>query len=165
LRDHGQSQKYYHDVEGYNSRIDAIQAGILSVKLKHVTRWNEERRKSGDIYNELFAAMAINVTVPYCPAWSKPVWHVYVIRTAYRNELQKYLSEVGIGTGIHYPIPIHLQAAYSSVGWKRGDFPISEEAADEILSLPMFPGLRVEEQRRVAEAIAEFAFAGSAKEL
>jgi dTDP-4-amino-4,6-dideoxygalactose transaminase len=164
LRDHGQSQKYYHDVEGYNGRIDAIQAGILSVKLQYVTRWNEERRQSREAYDELLAPMAANVTVPYCPSWSKPVCHVYVIRTAYRNELQKHLSDVGIGTGIHYPIPIHLQAAYGSVGWKRGDFPVSEEAADEILSLPMFPGLHVEEQRRVVEAIAEFAFVCSARE-
>jgi len=157
LRDHGQSQKYYHDVEGYNGRIDAIQAGILSVKLQHLTRWNEQRRQSGGSYDDLFAPMAAGVTVPYCPSWSKPVYHVYVIRTPDRNELQKHLSEVGIGTGIHYPIPIHLQAAYGSVGWKRGDFPVSEEAADEILSLPMFPGLRFDEQRRVVEVVAEFA--------
>jgi len=157
LRDHGQSQKYCHDVEGYNGRIDAIQAGILSVKLQHVTRWNEQRRQSGRVYDELFAPMAANVMVPYCPSWSKPVYHVYVIRTPYRDELQKHLSGVGIGTGIHYPIPIHLQAAYAGVGWKRGGFPVSEETADEILSLPMYPGLCIEEQRRVVEAVAEFA--------
>ncbi len=156
LRDHGQSEKYYHDVEGYNGRIDAIQARILSVKLQHVTRWNEERRRCWRAYDELFASTTTNVTVPYCPPWSKPVCHLYVIRTAYRDELQKYLRDVGIGTGIHYPIPIHLQAAYRGVGWKQGDFTVSEETADEILSLPMFPGLRLEEQRRVVEAIAEF---------
>ena len=162
LRDHGQSRKYFHDVEGYNGRLDAIQAGILRVKLQHLTRWNEQRRQSAECYNELFAPMAGNVTVPSQPSWSKPVFHLYVIRTAHRDELQQHLSAAGIGTGIHYPIPIHLQAAYAALGWKRGDFPVSEEVAAQILSLPMFPGLRPGNQRRVVEAIAEFASVRSA---
>src|SRR6058998_1444552 len=142
LRDHGQSRKYFHDIEGYNGRLDSIQAGILRVKLQHLTRWNEQRRQSAESYNELLAPTAGRVAVPYQPSWSKPVYHLYVIRTPDRNELQKHLTESGIGTGIHYPIPVHLQATYALLGWKRGDFPASEEAADQILSLPMFAGLR-----------------------
>ena len=162
LRDHGQSKKYYHDVEGYNGRLDAIQAGILRVKLQHLARWNEQRRQSAECYNDLFASLAGSVAVPYQPSWSKPVYHLYVIRTPYRDELQRHLAAAGVGTGIHYPIPIHLQAAYARLGWKRGDFPVSEDAADQILSLPMFPGLLLANQRRVVEAIADFASTRSA---
>jgi dTDP-4-amino-4,6-dideoxygalactose transaminase len=157
LRDHGQSKKYYHDVEGYNGRLDAIQAGILRVKLQHLRRWNEVRRQNAERYNELLAPMAGSVATPYQPSWSKPVHHLYVIRTSYRDELQRHLTAAGIGTGIHYPIPIHLQAAYAALGWARGDFPVSEEVAGQILSLPMFPGLRLGNQRRVVEAVEEFA--------
>ena len=157
LRDHGQSKKYYHDVEGYNGRLDAIQAGILRVKLQHLRRWNEERRQNAERYNELLAPMAGGVATPYQPSWSKPVHHLYVIRTSYRDELQRHLTAAGIGTGIHYPIPIHLQAAYTALGWTRGDFPVSEDAADQILSLPMFAGLRSRDQHRVVEAVAAFA--------
>src|SRR5438105_407235 len=156
LRNHGQSRKYYHDVEGYNGRLDAIQAGILRVKLQHLRRWNEERRQNAERYNELLAPMAGGVATPYQPSWSKPVHHLYVIRTSYRDELQRHLTAAGIGTGIHYPIPIHLQAAYTALGWTRGDFPVSEDAADQILSLPMFAGLRSRDQHRVVEAVAAF---------
>ena len=162
LRDHGQVKKYYHEMEGYNGRLDAIQAGILRVKLQHLTRWNEQRRRSADCYNELFAPMAGSVAVPYQPSWSKPVHHLYIIRTQYRNELQQHLTEAGIGTGIHYPIPVHLQAAYAPLGWKRGDFPVAEEAAEQILSLPMFAGLRSADQHRIVEAVSEFASVRSA---
>jgi dTDP-4-amino-4,6-dideoxygalactose transaminase len=154
LRDHGQSRKYHHAVEGYNGRLDAIQAGILRVKLQHLTRWNQERRLSAEHYNELFAPMAGSVTVPHQPSWSRPVYHLYVIRTSDRDDLQRHLGEAGIGTGIHYPIPVHLQPAYAALGWTRGDFPVCEEAADQILSLPMFPGLRAEDRRRVVESVA-----------
>ncbi len=162
LRDHGQSRKYYHDVEGYNGRLDAIQAGILRVKLHHLALWNEQRRQAAERYNELFAPMRGSIAVPYQPAWSRPVYHLYVIRTSSRDELQQRLSAAGIGTGIHYPIPLHLQTAYAELGWKTGDFPVSEEAAKEILSLPMFPGLRAEDQRRVVDVVEEFASARSA---
>src|SRR5207245_11260316 len=137
LRDHGQSRKYHHAVEGYNGRLDAIQAGILRVKLQHLTHWNEQRSWSAKRYDELFAPMAGSVTIPYRPAWPKPVYHLYVIHTSNRDELQKYLTEAGIGTVIHYPIPVHLQAAYAELGWKRGAFPLSEDAADQLLSLPV----------------------------
>jgi dTDP-4-amino-4,6-dideoxygalactose transaminase len=157
LRDHGQSKKYYHDVEGYNGRLDSIQAGILRVKLRHLARWNEQRRESARFYNELLAPLAGNIKVPEPPPWARPVYHLYVVCTPNRDELQKRLNDAGIGTGIHYPIPVHLQAAYSEMGWKHGDFPVAEEAAEQILSLPMFAGLKCEQQRRVAEVVSEFA--------
>ena len=156
LRDHGQSKKYYHDVEGYNGRLDSIQAGMLRVKLKHLTKWNEQRRASASIYDELLKPMAGSVVLPYQSSGSKSVYHLYVVRTASRDELQKYLTEAGIGTGIHYPIPVHLQTAYASFGWRKGDFPQTEAAADQILSLPMFAGLRSEQQQLVANVVAEF---------
>ena len=157
LRDHGQSKKYYHDVEGYNGRLDSIQAGILRVKLKHLVHWNEQRRECARIYTQLLAPMVGSVTLPHEPTHSKSVYHLYVVRTPYRDELQKYLSNAGVGTGIHYPIPVHLQVAYASFGWKKGNFSESEQAADQILSLPMFAGLTLEQQQRVAETVSHFA--------
>jgi dTDP-4-amino-4,6-dideoxygalactose transaminase len=162
LRDHGQSKKYYHEVEGYNGRLDSLQAGILRIKLRHLSRWNEQRRESARIYDQLLAPLGGSVVCPVESSSSKSVYHLYVVRTQFRDELQKYLNEAGIGTGIHYPIPIHLQAAYSSMGWKRGDFPETEAAADEILSLPMFAGLTSEQQKRVAETISQFAISYTA---
>jgi dTDP-4-amino-4,6-dideoxygalactose transaminase len=156
LRDHGQSKKYYHEVEGYNGRLDAIQAGILRIKLRQLDRWNELRRECARFYNKLLAPMAGSITIPYQPSWSKSVYHLYVIRTANRDELQGYLTEAGVGTGIHYPVPIHLQAAYASRGWTRGDFPVAEAAAEQILSLPMYGGLKAEQQERVTDMIAQF---------
>ena len=155
LRDHGQSKKYLHDFEGYNGRLDAIQAGLLRVKLRHLSKWNEKRFESARIYEQLFAPIAETVMPPYQASTSKSVYHLYVVRTPNRDELQKHLTTAGIGTGIHYPIPIHLQTAYSSLGWKRGDFPVSEQAADQILSLPMFAGLAPSQQEQVAETISD----------
>jgi dTDP-4-amino-4,6-dideoxygalactose transaminase len=163
LRDHGQSKKYYHDVEGYNGRLDSIQAGMLRVKLKHLTKWNEQRRASARVYDELLKPMAGSIVLPYQSSESKSVYHLYVVRTPFRDELQKHLSEAGIGTGIHYPIPVHLQTAYASYGWKKGDFPVTEEVAEQILSLPMFAGLRTSQQERVADVVAEFASIRMAK--
>jgi dTDP-4-amino-4,6-dideoxygalactose transaminase len=163
LRDHGSAKKYYHDVEGYNGRLDSIQAGMLRVKLNHLARWNEQRRESTRIYKELLAPMSGSVTLPHEPSYSKSVYHLYVVRTPYRDELQKHLTEAGIGTGIHYPIPVHLQRAYVSMGWKNGDFPSSEAAAEEILSLPMFAGLTIDQQERVAEAISQFSASYTAR--
>lgn len=157
LRDHGQSKKYYHDLEGYNGRLDSIQAGMLRVKLRHLAQWNESRRASARIYDELLAPMKGSVAAPVESSLCRSVYHLYVVRTPFRNELQKHLNEAGVGTGIHYPIPVHLQAAYDSMGWKRGDFPKSEQAADQILSLPMFAGLTVDQQKLVSESIAQSA--------
>jgi dTDP-4-amino-4,6-dideoxygalactose transaminase len=156
LRDHGQSKKYYHDIEGYNGRLDSIQAGILRVKLRHLPKWNEERRQGARIYDELLKPLSENVIRPHQLSSFKSVYHLYVVRTQFRDELQKHLSDAGIGTGIHYPIPVHLQAAYASMGWKRGDFPETELAADHVLSLPMFPGLTEAQQNKVIETISEF---------
>jgi dTDP-4-amino-4,6-dideoxygalactose transaminase len=163
IRDHGQSKKYYHDVEGYNGRLDSIQAGILRVKLRHLARWNQQRRECAAYYNEALISMTGSITLPHQPSWSKPVYHLYVVRAASRDQLQKHLNDAGIGTGIHYPIPVHLQVAYASRGWKCGDFPVTEEAAEQILSLPMFGGLKIEQQRQVAEAIAQFAASYAAR--
>lgn len=157
LRDHGQAKKYYHDIEGYNGRLDSLQAGILSVKLKHLSKWNELRRECAARYQEMLAPLAGTITLPYEPPYSKAVYHLYVVQTQNRDELQKQLNEAGIGTGIHYPIPLHLQKAYQEMNYEPGDFPNSERIASQGLSLPMFPGLRADQQNRVGETIAEFA--------
>jgi len=156
IRDHGQAKKYYHDVEGYNGRLDSMQAGMLRIKLKHLAKWNEQRRASARIYGELLKGMGSNVVAPFESEACKSVYHLYVVRTPYRDELQKHLTDAGIGTGIHYPIPVHLQNAYASLGWKKGDLAETEAAAEQILSLPMFAGLTEDQQNRVAAAISQF---------
>ena len=153
LRDHGQSKKYFHDIEGYNGRLDAIQAGFLQVKLRHLKKWNEERRENANRYNKLFAGSRVGITLPYEPEWSRGVYHLYVLRVADRTRLQKILDAAGIGTGIHYPIVLHLAKAYEGFGFRPGDFPVAELAASQILSLPMFPGLSVEQQTRVVTEV------------
>jgi len=158
LRDHGQAQKYYHDMEGYNGRLDAIQAGILRIKLRHLAAWNERRRECAARYQELLGAAAERVKLPFVPSWSKAVFHLYVVQVQNREQLQKHLSEAGIGTGIHYPIPLHLQKAYKHLGYRQGDFPVSEEAASQILSLPMFPGLTYGQQDRIAQQVLDFVY-------
>ncbi len=156
LRDHGQARKYYHDLEGYNGRLDAIQAGILLAKLRHLPRWNELRREASAEYDRLLSGSNHGLALPVEPAWAKSVYHLYVVRTPSRDAMIQHLAAQGIGSGIHYPIPLHLQKAYGSLGYQRGDFPASEQAAAEILSLPMFPQLQPEQQQRVAAAIASF---------
>ena len=153
LRDHGQAQKYYHDVEGYNGRLDAIQAGLLLVKLKHLPAWNDRRRERAAEYGRLFSVAGNPVRTPYEPAWSRAVYHLYVVRTSHRESLMAFLKDNGIGTGIHYPIPLHLQKAYRALGYREGDFPVAERAAAEILSLPMYPQLKYAEQECVAEKV------------
>ena len=161
LRDHGQAQKYYHDVEGYNGRLDSIQAGILSIKLRHLTAWNERRRECASRYQELLGAASEVIKLPFEPSWSKAVFHLYVVQVQNREQLQKHLSEAGIGTGIHYPIPLHLQKAYRNLGYQQGDFPVAEAAASHILSLPMFAGLSAAQQDRIAQKVLDFADAES----
>ena len=156
LRDHGQSRKYYHEMEGYNGRLDSIQAGILRVKLHHLAEWNQKRREAAARYDELLSKVATKLNLPFEPSWSRAVYHLYVVRTAERDELQNYLTKTGIGSGIHYPIPVHLQKPYRSMGFKEGDFPVAEEAAAQVLSLPMYPGLSLGQQKRVVEEIARF---------
>jgi dTDP-4-amino-4,6-dideoxygalactose transaminase len=153
LRDHGQSKKYFHDIEGYNGRLDSIQAGILRVKLRRLAEWNHQRRAHARAYNQLFGAEDTSVVVPYAPDWSHPVYHLYVVRTADRTIVQDKLTAAGIGTGIHYPVPLHLARAYEGLGFRRGDFPVAEQAAGEMLSLPMFPGLSLDSQKRVVSEV------------
>ena len=156
LRDHGQAKKYYHDVEGYNGRLDAVQAGFLHVKLAHLAKWNEQRRERATEYKRLLASADGGIVPPYEPSWSRAVYHLYVVRTEHREGMAEHLKTAGIGTGIHYPIPLHLQKAYSSHGYKAGDFPVAEKAAAEIVSLPMFPQLSPEKQARVVEEMLTF---------
>jgi dTDP-4-amino-4,6-dideoxygalactose transaminase len=154
LRDHGQSKKYYHEVEGFNGRLDSIQAGILRIKLKHLPSWTEKRQAAAVHYRELFADQEDGLKLPFEPSWSKAVYHLFVVRVQDRDRFMKQLRSAGIGTGIHYPIPLHLQNAYSNLRYSQGDFPIAEKIAAEIVSLPMFPQLTDEQQSRVVtEAI------------
>lgn len=156
LRDHGQTKKYYHDVEGYNGRLDAIQAGILRVKLRYLAEWNRMRRELAARYSDLLTASGTGCRVPFEPKFSKGVYHLYVIRVPDRNGLRDELAISHIGTGIHYPIALHLQRAYEHLGYKEGDFPVAEKVAKEILSLPMYPQLDRQKQAYVVNRIQRF---------
>lgn len=165
LRDHGQAKKYYHEFEGYNGRLDAIQAGILRTKLKHLAEWNEKRRQNASLYTQLLSLNPLRPTpdtrhlslmTPHEPEWAKAVYHLYIIRTKKRDELQKYLSDNGVNTGLHYPIPLHLQNAYRRARASNGSYPVTEKVANEILSLPMFPNLTKDQIEYVVTKIKEF---------
>jgi len=156
IRDHGQAQKYYHDIEGYNGRLDSMQAGWLSVKLRHLGYWNESRRRLAHRYHELFADAGDAVVVPVEAPWMRGVYHLYVIRVPDRDGLRLALADAGIGTGIHYPIPLHLQKAYEHLGYRQGAFPVTERVAGEILSIPMFPQLSHGQQDLVVTKVREF---------
>jgi dTDP-4-amino-4,6-dideoxygalactose transaminase len=147
-------------MEGYNGRLDAIQAGILYVKLGHLDCWNESRRESASRYQELLSPLAGEIGLPWEPSWAKGVYHLYTVRSRNRDRLQEYLASIGIGTGIHYPIPLHLQNAYRYLGYRPEDFPIAERAAAEMLSLPLYVGLRFDHQYRVAESLRAFVSSG-----
>ena len=150
LRNYGQKVKYVHTLKGFNSRLDTVQAAILRVKLKHLARWNEQRRLAAARYGELLAGAKLGL--PKVAAWANPVWHLYVVQTPDRARLQEALNAEGIQHGIHYPIPIHLQEAYRDLGHTTGSFPVAEALASRILSLPMFPEIREDELERVARA-------------
>jgi dTDP-4-amino-4,6-dideoxygalactose transaminase len=154
LRDHGQSQKYSHAIEGYNGRLDAIQAGILRAKLKHLAEWNQRRRAIARRYGELLRSQIDRIILPYETPLNKAVYHLYVIRVKNRDRLQAHLARANITTQVHYPIPLHLQAAYATLGHKIGDFPVTEKVAAEILSLPMYPQLEARQQREVVQEVA-----------
>ena len=156
LRDHGQGRKYYHEVEGYNGRLDAVQAGILQVKLRHLASWNAKRRESAAWYEELLGGATSGIKLPFEPSWARGVYHLYVVGVKNRDQLQKHLGTANIGTGIHYPIPLHLQKAYRKFGYKEGHFPVSEGSAAEILSLPMYPGLGQKQLQEVAQQVRSF---------
>lgn len=156
LRDHGQAKKYYHDIEGYNGRLDAIQAGWLTVKLSRLAQWNESRRSLALRYHELLGEDKEGIVVPRESGWTRGVYHLYVVRVEDREGLQAYLAEAGIGTGIHYPIPLHQQKAYKHLGFKTGDFPVAERVAREIVSLPLFPQMSFGQQDEVVSRTKEF---------
>jgi dTDP-4-amino-4,6-dideoxygalactose transaminase len=153
LRNYGQTKKYHHVMRGYNRRLDNLQAALLRIKLKYLDSWNDARRHRADGYGRLLNDV---VCTPLPARDSEPVWHLYVIQVSDRDGLQAYLDERGISTGIHYPIPIHLQPAYSDLGYHRGDFPITERAADTILSLPMYAELPPTAMEHVASAVRAF---------
>jgi len=155
LRDHGQSRKYYHDMEGYNGRLDAIQAGVLRIKLKRLAEWNRSRHVNAQIYDQLLADLPGVETTREADSTTS-AYHLYVIRVDDRDGLQQFLSEKGVATGLHYPMPLHLQKAYAHMGHKKGDFPATEKVADRLLSLPMFPELTRDQIEYVVEGIKEF---------
>lgn len=153
LRNYGSRVKYVNDVRGFNSRLDTLQAAILRVKLHHLDRWNEARRK---IAAQYLAGLAdIGLTIPFVPDWAEPVWHLFVVRSKTREQFQQQLNQAGIGTLIHYPIPPHLQGAYADLGLGKGAFPIAERMHEEVLSLPMFPSMTLAQTNRVIAACRE----------
>jgi dTDP-4-amino-4,6-dideoxygalactose transaminase len=163
LRNHGSPRRYYHDEFGWNGRLDAIQAAVLRVKLSHLAEWNEKRRQHAATYDRLFAAAGLTASPGYTPVrlparspQAKHVFHQYVVRAQRRDELRKFLADRGIGTEIYYPLPLHLQPAFAYLGLQTGDLPIAEQAAQEVLALPMFPELTEAEIRSVVETIADF---------
>jgi dTDP-4-amino-4,6-dideoxygalactose transaminase len=153
LREHGQAKKYYHELEGYNGRLDAIQASFLRVKLQHLDAWNGQRRDAAARYTELLSGNS-DVITPFEPEHSRAVYHLYVVRHRDRDGLAEHLKREGIATGLHYPLPVHLQNCYRDWGYAAGTLPVTEQAASEILSLPMFPGLAAPDQARVAASVA-----------
>ena len=156
LRNHGRiTKKYEHEIEGYSSRLDNLQAAILRVKLKYLNKWNGMRRKNARKYNELLNNIG-GIITPYEADYAKHVYHLYVIRTEDRDKLREELKSNGVTTGIHYPIPLHLQPAYNYLGYKRGDFSVTEKASQEILSLPMYAELGDEQIEEIIELVKYF---------
>ena len=155
LRDHGQTKKYYHKWIGWNGRMDGIQGAVLNVKLKHLPAWNQARQEKAMMYNNLLSGIE-SLVLPYAADNAKHVYHVYAVRTQNRDALLKYLADENIYCGIHYPVPVHMQAAYSNMEVKNNNLKISERIATELLSLPMFPELRDEQQIKVSDKIKEF---------
>ncbi len=155
VKEYGQSQKYHHESIGFNSRLDTLQASILSYKLKQLDSWNEKRQSHAKLYNKMLEIIP-DVIIPKVFSNRKSVYHLYVIRTKQREELQKFLKDRDIDTQIHYPFPIHLQNAWKSLKHKKGDFPVTEMLSNEILSLPMYPELTERQARYVCISIMNF---------
>lgn len=153
LRNYGSRVKYVNEVQGYNSRLDPLQAAILRVKLAHLDNWNARRNDVAQRYNTGLANCGL--TLPYVPEWAEPVWHLYVVQHPRREALQQQLTDAGVGSLIHYPIPPHLQQAYSAAGWGLGTFPLAERMANQVLSLPIGPHLESEQVGAVITATAE----------
>ncbi|MHB1673195.1 MAG: DegT/DnrJ/EryC1/StrS family aminotransferase [Acidobacteriaceae bacterium] len=165
LRVHGMRERYFHEEIGWNSRLDTIQAAVLLVKLRYIEGWNRARQQRAKIYDELFAQQGLaesgpyperGVVLPYSDPRGTHVFHQYVIRAPRRAALRAFLAERGIGSEIYYPVPLHLQKPFASLGYSQGAFPESERAAKEVLALPVFPELTLDEQQRVVAAIAAF---------
>ncbi|HEV8537200.1 MAG TPA: DegT/DnrJ/EryC1/StrS family aminotransferase [Candidatus Limnocylindria bacterium] len=157
LREHGQSTRYYHPVVGYNARLDEIQAAVLRIKLRHLERWNARRRELARMYDERLRGTGV-IAPEIPPDIRRHVFYTYTVRVpgGRRDDLRKYLGERGIGTQIHYPIPIHLQQSAEFLGYRKGDMPVTEKLASEVLSLPMYPELTDEQLERVADAVRSF---------
>ncbi|MBI5180814.1 MAG: DegT/DnrJ/EryC1/StrS family aminotransferase [Nitrospirae bacterium] len=153
LRNHGQKVRYYHSVIGYNSRLDEIQAGILRVKLKRIDEYNKKRRENARLYTEKLKG--VNIIAPSEPDGYYHVFHQYSVRTSKRDSIQNGLTKAGIASAIYYPVPLHLQESYKELGYKKGDFPVSEAAASDIISLPMYPELTAEQIDEVCKTIKE----------
>jgi dTDP-4-amino-4,6-dideoxygalactose transaminase len=163
LRNHGSPRRYYHEEFGWNGRLDAIQAAVLRVKLAHLADWNEKRRAHAATYDRLFAESGLTSGPGYVPLrllgrspQAKHVFHQYVIRAQRRDELRQFLADRKIGTEVYYPLPLHLQPVFSYLGMQAGDLPVAEQAAQEVLALPMFPELTGAEIRLVVASISDF---------
>ncbi len=155
LRNYGSKVKYHHEVKGFNSRLDEMQAAFLRVKLTHLDEWNKRRKKIADYYLDHLAGLP-NLILPFAPDWTAPVWHIFAIQTPRRDALQQFLKNKGVGTLIHYPVPPHLSKAYAELGLQKGAFPISEVIASSELSLPMGPHLGLDEAEYVVNTIREY---------
>jgi dTDP-4-amino-4,6-dideoxygalactose transaminase len=153
LASHGSSVKYVHDHVGVNARLDAVQATVLRAKLRRLDRWNAARRSAAERYTDLLSATSA-VRTPTVRPENEDVWHLYVVRVDERDRVMAALSDAGIGVGIHYPTPVHLTPAYAHLGYRRGQFPITEAAAERILSLPMFPHISPDQQLAVASSLS-----------
>ncbi|HEX8292152.1 MAG TPA: DegT/DnrJ/EryC1/StrS family aminotransferase [Pyrinomonadaceae bacterium] len=164
LRDHGSEQKYRHELVGYNSRLEGIQGAVLNVKLKRLDDWNALRRRHAARYRELLAPLAASgaLVLPAEADYAEHVYHLFVVQTKARDALQRYLAAAGVQTGIHYPVPVHLQPAYAALGHKAGDFPNAESQSARVLSLPMFAELAGHQLKYVADALSDFCAESSA---
>jgi dTDP-4-amino-4,6-dideoxygalactose transaminase len=153
LRNYGSETKYQHDRIGFNSRLDSLQAVVLNVKLKYLVEWNEARRAAAQRYMDMLEDLQ-DVTLPEVMNGNEHIWHLFVVRVQERDRVLKAMNADGIGAGVHYPVPLHLQPAFAGSGHEKGDFPVAERLADEVLSLPLFPEISEEQQRRVVDALA-----------
>ena len=165
LRNHGSHKRYYHEEIGWNSRLDSIQAAVLTVKLAYIDEWNRKRRERAEFYDQLFAASGlvqkselaeVGIRMLQTPTEAYHIYHQYVVRAARRDELRRFLSDRNIGSEIYYPVPLHLQECFQYLGYTEGSLPESERAAREVVALPMYAEITEEEQRVVVQAIADF---------
>jgi dTDP-4-amino-4,6-dideoxygalactose transaminase len=154
LREHGSTRRYYHDEVGFNYRMEGIQGAVLGVKLKHLDEWTAQRRRVAHQYHKLLAETPLQL--PIEAPYAESAYHLYVVRHPKRDDLKKHLEANQVGCALHYPLPLHLQKCYASLGYKQGDFPVAEKAARECLSLPIYPELTNAQVERVAAVVKEF---------